>query len=215
MTANERQTVEAEFVSLAKAMLACIVRLAAGAQASAPQRAPEPAAQAALAPLPEIPDAPASPAAAPPAAPDVPDTPEVGAQPTDAEFLTGLEGLFNQCASEAEVAKHATANQAEVGARGLQQAAGDLAERRCARIREIRAQAEASAVADGLSVARDEYIRLVKALRFLGTNGTIAQLQQLWAREQRALKMLPENWQTQLTAEKDKVKAQLQQKEAA
>lgn len=182
-----------------------------------------------LAPPPDIPDSPppGEPvlASAPPAVPDVPDVPHDPVTgevlPSDAEFLAGLEGLLNQCASDAEVGKCAADNAAEVAERGLEQAASDLYEKRRQRMREVQAEAKAEAARDRAAktpeqlVQEQEYIRILKAIRSIGVNGTLAHLQKLWTGQQRELQALPEAWRAQLTAEKDKVKAQLQQKEAA
>jgi hypothetical protein len=88
-------------------------------------------------------------------------------------------------------------------------------------MREVQAEAKAEAARDRaaktpeLLVQEQEYIRILKAIRSIGVNGTLAHLQKLWTGQQRELQALPEAWRAQLTTEKDKVKAQLQQKEAA
>jgi hypothetical protein len=149
---------------------------------------------------------------------------------TDAEFLAGLEGLLGQCASEAELTKHVEANRAEVEARGVEQAANDLVEKRRARMREIQAQAAAQEAqsrkpagavkADAAGPLSDPdrqqiWVRVTTAMGEVGKRegATLKDLHEVWKAEWDAIQKLPANWQAELTRHKDQIKAQLQQKE--
>jgi recombination protein RecT len=165
---------------------------------------------------PEIPDAPPPPPLAAAAPPDVPDhDPETGeVKPTDAEFLAGLEGLLGQCVTEAAIAEAVEANKAEVEERGLEQAANDLVGKHRARLAKAAAKAtpKPRTKTEAEIRAEETYVDICRTMQNADGIETLAEV---WKLKQDALKTLPANWRTELAAEKDRIKAQLQQAEGA
>lgn len=190
---------EAEFARLAREMLGCIVRLLEARGPAASERSPAPAQP------PDIPDAPPPSVSAPATAlPDVPDDGEP--QQTDAEFLAGFDGVLGTCADMAAVDKAVAANKPEVEERGLEQAAHDLIEKHRAHVKWH------GLGADG---QKGEYTRIILAMRgcwhVTPPDAAFAALKGVVGHERALIGAMPERWQHELRAEKDRVLEKIRQ----
>ena len=183
----ERLAAEEEFVGLAKAMLACIVKLSA--MGSSPHGSTTKEAPAAASP-PDIPDAPAA---------------TGNVIRTDEQVIADLDDAYAAAGSEAQLTERIAANTAEVERCGLEQAAADLAIKHGRRI--AKAQAVAAPKTEEQIKMEESYVRAAQSMRRATTLGDLGAA---WKAAQADMKAMPDEWRTALMADKDRRKAQLQ-----
>jgi hypothetical protein len=183
-------------------------------------------------PVPDIPDEPAprKAVAKDPAPPPIPELPphdphtgELLDARTDEKFIAALDDQFVACLDDASVLEAAEANAAEVERRGIQQAAADLADKHRRRIAKAKAQAEAAASKKPTGAQKaaafeppkdadhqETWVRIIKGMREIERDGgTLDALAAYWKSAGPHIQKLPTNWQTELTNEKDRIKAKL------
>jgi RecT family protein len=166
---------------------------------------------AAALPPPDIPDAPA---AAQPAAPEPPPIPDAAvesqldaAERDDAAFLAGLDGVLGRCSTDGQIDKVALDNKAEVEERGLEQDAEDLV-----------AKHRVRALASDPKALEAEYKRIITAMRgceqIKPPDAAFAALKGVVEHEKPLIGAMPERWQNELRAEKDRVLAKIKATQA-